>query len=92
MDETEWSRYNPSKFVYGKSVLDYKEYFVTDYAKTNMSEDMAETFKYLIACDDKLPDEYESEYIRNKAKYLIEWIEDNFEGVTEDAYWYKWFK
>ena len=92
VDETEWSRYNPSKFVYGKSVLDYKEYFVTDYAKTNMSEDMAETFKYLIACDDKLPDEYESEYIRNKAKYLIEWIEDNFEGVTEDAYWYKWFK
>lgn len=92
IDGDKWIKCNPDEFVYGKNTSKYKEYFVSDYAKYNMSEDMAETFKYLIACDDKLPDEYESEYIRNKAKYLIEWIEDNFEGVTEDAYWYKWFK
>lgn len=52
-----------------------------------MQEDAAETFKYLVTSNDKLPKEYKNEAVKKKAQYLIEWIEDNFEGVTEDAYY-----
>lgn len=57
-----------------------------------MQEDAAETFKYLVTSNDKLPKEYKNEAVKKKAQYLIEWIEDNFEGVTEDAYWNKWYE
>lgn len=92
VDSKQWNAFNAPEFIYGKNIEKYKKGFVTNYAKTSLSEDMAETFKFLVACNDKLPDEYNDEVVKNKALFLIEWIEDNFAGVTEDAYWNKWFK
>ena len=66
IDGDKWIKCNTDEFVYAKNTSKYKEYFVSDYAKYNMSEDMAETFKYLIACDDKLPKEYKNEAVKKR--------------------------
>ncbi|MBQ2744986.1 MAG: hypothetical protein IJF37_05175 [Lachnospiraceae bacterium] len=67
-------------------------YFVSNYAKSAIHEDMAEVFKYLVSCDNNLPSSYDSPHVQAKAKYLIQWLDDNFESVTEDVYWNKWYK
>ena len=67
-------------------------YFVSNYAKSAMNEDMAEVFKYLVSCDDSLPSSFDSPHVRAKAEYLIKWLDDTFDCVTEDVYWNKWFR
>lgn len=67
-------------------------YFVSNYAKSAINEDMAEVFKYLVYCDDRLPSSFDSPHVRAKAKYIIKWLDDTFDCVTEDVYWNKWFR
>ncbi len=110
-DDDEWTRYNPTEYIYYRErsaadedgwTSDYVNtasekdvediYFVTSYAKSALTEDMAETFKYLVSSDNSLPSFYESSYIQAKAKYLIQWLDEKYESVDEDVYWNKWFK
>ena len=92
IDVKQWKNYNPKGFVYGNSRSEYKDKFVSAYAMTNVEEDMAETFSHLLVSDYDLPREYKQDNIQKKAKFLVEWIEENFDGISEDAYWNKWFK
>ena len=64
-------------------------YFVNKYAQFSDEEDRAETFSYLIACDDAdhLPQSYNSPHVKEKAKLLVEMIDDTFDCVDDDAYW-----
>ncbi len=110
-DDDEWTRYNPTGYIYYWSrnaadedgwTSDYVNtasekdvediYFVTSYAKSALTEDMAETFKYLVTSDNSLPSCYNSSHVQAKAKYLMQWLDEKYESVDEDVYWNKWFK
>ena len=69
-------------------------YFVNKYAQFSDQEDRAETFTYLIACDDAddLPESYNSPHVKEKAKLLVEMIDDTFDCVDDDAYWARMYR
>ena len=69
-------------------------YFVSKYAQVSDEEDRAETFSYLIACDDadELPKAYNSPHVKEKAKLLVEMIDDTFDCVDDDAYWARMYR
>ena len=91
VDIDKWNSYNPSGFKYGTVKDKYRKAFVSEYAMTNAHEDMAETFGELVGSDWWLSSKYKNEAIKNKSLFIIEWIDENFEGIPDDAYWYKWF-
>ena len=64
-------------------------YFVNKYAQLSDQEDRAETFSFLIACDDAddLPESYNSPHVKEKAKLIVDMIDDTFECVDDNAYW-----
>ena len=64
-------------------------YFVSRYAQYSDNEDRAETFSFLIACDDAddLPESYNSPHVKEKAKLIVDMIDDTFECVDDNAYW-----
>ena len=95
IDEEKWNSYNPEGFIYGSeggkkytiSDSDLKEvYFVTDYSKTSMGEDMAEIFGDLMT-EGKNNKAFKSDHVKAKAKLISNMIRENFDDIGEEPYW-----
>ena len=96
-----WRSYNPEAFIYSeKHFTDLRKYlkgepqdiyFVTSYSKTNRVEDMAEIFAAMMSYEeDNIPDSFYSPHVINKMRFISEFLEENYESATEDAYWNRW--
>jgi hypothetical protein len=104
-DIQDWEMYNPPAFTYGESEGYYNTYliessglgntyFVTAYSKTEIYEDRAETYSYLLGTDEdeKLPNSYSSRYIDAKCRLLINEIKEHYGSVIAgDMYIERWF-
>ena len=100
IDEIKWNSYNPKGFVYGSdgdkkyivadSDLD-EVHFVSDYSRTNINEDMAEIFAFLMT-DGRNKKSSQSEHIKAKAKLISNMIKENFDNVGPEPYWDKLIK
>ena len=96
MDETKWNSHNPEGFTYGSdgdkkyTVADSdlnEVHFVTDYSRTDMEEDMAEVFTYMMEPDAKRKKAFESDHVKAKAKLISNMIKDNFDNIGAEPYW-----
>ena len=69
-------------------------YFVTEYSQTNIKEDRAEIFSYLLSTDEdeELPKAYESPHVRNRALMIIREFDECYDTVDENAYWNRIFE
>lgn len=69
-------------------------YFVTEYSQTNIEEDRAEIFSYLLSTDEdeELPKAYESPHVRNRALMIIREFDECYDTVDENAYWNRIFE
>ena len=69
-------------------------YFVTEYSQTNIEEDRAEIFSYLLSTDEdeELPRAYESPHVRNRALMIIKEFDECYDTVDENAYWNRIFE
>ena len=96
-----WEENNPPGFVYSEEKMkDNKEhltgdlediYFVSSYAKTSRSEDMAEVFGMMMSYEeDNVPDSFYSPHVINKMKFISEFLEENYESATDEAHWNRW--
>ena len=66
-------------------------FFVSSYSKKDRSEDMAETFAAMMSYEeDNIPDSFYSPHVINKMRFISEFLEENYESATEDAYWNRW--
>ncbi len=98
----EYEKLNPTGFKYGNATLSQiynmgtntkGAYFISQYGSTNVAEDRAEVFKYMMAraykptgCFD------ENEIIRKKAELISKQIKTYFPSVTGSAHWDRFIK
>ena len=96
MDETKWNSHNPEGFIYGSdgdkkyTVADSdlnEVHFVTDYSRTDMEEDMAEVFTYMMEPGAKRKKAFRSDHVKAKAKLISNMIKDNFDNIGAEPYW-----
>ena len=92
-NNNKWSKFNNSKFKYsqcstckknvGLEILNVTNGFFTKYAKTNVSEDMAETFSFLVINNEYIQKKIDADTILNKKTIFIKEnvlkIYENFE-------------
>ena len=88
-----WCNLNPDGFDYLDNNYYDEEYFITEYASTNIDEDMAEMFRFMYYAyknGDNWFNEYE--HINKKAVLLCEAIRKAFPSMenTEDVFWEKY--
>ncbi|MDE5671655.1 MAG: hypothetical protein K2I14_09400 [Eubacterium sp.] len=93
----EWCRLNPKDFEYigdeyrNIDFKDYKEYFISDYAVSDMAEDAADTFRYL--CENTQTDEKDkySENVNKKIELLCKAIRSAYPSAAneDELYWEK---
>ena len=96
-----WEKNNPQDFSYSemqyeddiKHLLGKTEdiYFVSSYAKTSRSEDMAEVFGMMMSYEeDNVPDSFYSPHVINKMRFISEFLDKNYESATDEAHWNRW--
>ena len=96
--ENEWSRLSPwwayDSWLTEKQEQEVTDYFVSLYARTNSTEDRAETFQFLFDSEEPVEEAWwyaEHPGVRDKAAYLVKIIRAAFPSVqaVEQAWWEK---
>lgn len=102
--KNDWIKLNPVGYQYGSFISDYNynmsnhkngAYFIENYAQTNISEDRAKTFEYMMSrayapagCFE------EGETIRKKAELIAKQIKNNFPSASNATtrHWERFIK
>lgn len=94
---SEHFKLNPPGFVYGADndqyVLfhDNQPYFTTAYGKTNVREDRAEVFRFMMR-DYNTGDWFKHPHLNQKAWLIARQIDANFHSADLQAYWMRFLK